>query len=240
MGSTRLPGKVMTDIVGKPMLLHVVNRVKQAHSVDLVVIATSTHPDDDVIEHFCHQESISCFRGSLNDVLDRYYQAACYFKADVIVRLTADCPLLDPAVIDKVIQAFHASNLNYVANVLEYTYPDGLDTEVFSRKTLERTWQEARLKSEREHVTSYIYNHQELFDIGVVKHDEDLSRLRWTVDEPADLEFVRSVYEYMGSSTFGMPEILDLLKQHPELEKKNANIMRNMGYIKSIQEDSQG
>ena len=228
----------MADIAGKPMLFHVVDRVKQTHSIDLVTIATSTHTDDDIIEIFCQEEGIPCFRGSPNDVLDRYYQAASYFAADIIVRLTADCPLLDPAIIDKVIQAFHSDKLDYVANVLEYTFPDGLDTEVFSHKTLERTWQEANLKSEREHVTPYIYNHRELFGIGMVKHDVDLSQLRWTVDEPEDLEFVRSVYKHMNSTKFGMSEILDLLQQYPELNKKNADIMRNMGYLKSIQEDS--
>ena len=227
----------MMDIVGRPMLFHVVNRVKQARTINLVVVATTGHSDDDMIDNFCRQEAIPCFRGSLDDVLDRYYQAAQYFKADVIVRLTADCPLLDPVIIDKVVQNFHSGDFDYVANVLEYTYPDGLDTEVFSRKTLERVWKEANLRSEHEHVTPYIHNHRELFRIGIVKHDENLSELRWTVDETRDLDFVRSVYEHMPSALFGMSRILELLKEHPELNDKNSDILRNMGYTKSLQED---
>ena len=120
----------MMDIVGMPMLFHVVNRVKQARTIDLVVVATTDHSDDDMIDNFCQQETIPCFRGNLDDVLDRYYQAACHFEADVIVRLTADCPLLDGLIIDKVVHRFFSGNFDYVANLLEYTYPDGLDTEV--------------------------------------------------------------------------------------------------------------
>lgn len=237
MSSKRLPGKVMIDVAGRPMLFYVVNRVQQARNIDVVTVATSNHPDDDTIEKFCLKENIPCFRGSLDDVLDRYYQAACYFDAEVVVRLTADCPLLDPHIIDKVVQTFHAGNYDYVANLLEYTYPDGLDTEVFSMRALEKAWKEANLRSEREHVTPYIYNHREIFRIGVVKHSEDLSALRWTVDEPADLDFVRSIYGYMGSSIFGLYEIIDLLKRYPELNKKNSGIKRNEGYMESIQKD---
>jgi len=237
MASTRLPGKVLVDIAGKPMLYQVASRARQARTLDLVTVATSDGQADDAVAHFCAEVGIPCFRGSENDVLDRYYQAVKRFNADVVVRLTADCPLLDPLVIDKVVQAFHKGDFDYVSNVLECTYPDGLDTEVFWRTTLERAWHEARLTSEREHVTPYIYKHPEMFRLGNVRNGHDLSALRWTVDEPRDLAFVRAVYSHFGTSSFGMQEVLDLLRERPELSCMNAGIERNEGYQKSLQED---
>jgi spore coat polysaccharide biosynthesis protein SpsF len=202
-----------------------------------VVVITSTHEDDDAVEIFCKGLGIPCFRGSLEDVLDRYYQGANYFQADSIVRLTGDCPLLDPEIIDKVVQTFHQGTFDYVSNTLECTYPDGLDTEIFRFETLERAWKEARLKSEREHVTAYIYNHPELFRLGSVKHEQDLSALRWTVDTSQDLEFVRSIYNFIKYEGFGMDEILQLMKAHPEITKLNAGQQRNEGYQKSLRGD---
>jgi spore coat polysaccharide biosynthesis protein SpsF (cytidylyltransferase family) len=164
--------------------------------------------------------------------------AAAYFGADVIVRLTADCPLLDPEVIDKVVKVFQEEDCDYAANVIECTYPDGLDTEVFGYQALRRAWQEAQLKSEREHVTPYIRNHPEVFRLKNVKHPEDLSSLRWTVDEPGDLEFVRAIYHYLGPARFGLKEVLSLLREHPELSEVNRGIRRNEGYLKSLREDA--
>ena len=237
MSSSRLPGKVLQDIAGQPMLLRVIRRAKQAKSIDLVAVITSIHEDDDAIEILCKGNGIACFRGSLDDVLDRYYQAAIYFQADIVVRLTADCPLLDPKIIDKVVQNFHKGTFCYVSNVLECTYPDGLDTEIFRFEALERVWKEARLKSEREHVTAYIYKHPELFQLGSVKQEQDLSLLRWTVDTPQDMEFVRTIYNFFKEVEFGMDDILKLLKEHPEITKINSGQQRNEGYEKSLQED---
>ncbi len=237
MSSRRLPQKVMAEIIGKPMLYHVVKRAERAEMINKVIIATSDHCADDTIEAFCKDNAVNCFRGSLDDVLERYYQAARYFKAEVIVRLTADCPLLDPDVIDRVIETFFRGGYDYVSNMLECSYPDGLDTEVFSFEALERAWREAKLKSEREHVTPYIRNHPELFRLGNVSHMENISHMRWTVDDPRDIDFVRSVFERLGNSHFGMKEILNLLKKHPELSAKNAGIERNEGYLKSLRED---
>lgn len=239
MSSSRLPGKVLQDIVGQPMLLRVIRRAKQASSVDLVAIITSTHEDDDAIEILCKEKGISCFRGSLDDVLDRYYQAAIYFQADIVVRLTADCPLLDPKIIDKVVQTFHQGAFDYVSNTLECTYPDGLDTEIFRFEALEKAWKEARLQSEREHVTPYIFKRPELFQLGSVKQEEDLSALRWTVDTPPDLEFVRTIYNLFKDVEFGMADILKLVKEHPEVLEINSGQQRNEGYEKSLQEDSE-
>jgi spore coat polysaccharide biosynthesis protein SpsF len=239
MSSIRLPDKIMADIIGKPMLSHVVNRAQQAKHLDLVVVATSVHPQDDLVVTFCRKEGIPYFRGSLDDVLDRYYHAARHYDADVVVRLTADCPLLDPSVIDQIVQVFRSGQYDYVSNTIQPTYPDGLDTEVFRFDVLEQTWREARLKSEREHVTPYIKKQTALFRLHNVENDQDLSSLRWTVDRPEDLEFVRAVYGYLSkTASFGVNEVLSLIEEHPELPMINAGFERNEGYIKSLREDA--
>lgn len=238
MTSTRLPGKIMADLGGKPLLARVVERVRRAQTLDLVVVATTDRLTDDSVMQFCEVSNTPYFRGDENDVLDRFYRAAKHFGADVIARLTADCPLLDPAVIDRVVRAFHTGEYDYVSNTLVPSYPDGLDTEVFSWRALERAWNEARLPSEREHVTPYIWKHPELFRLGGVKHDVNLSELRWTVDEPRDLELVRRVYAYLANQPdFGMADVLALFQQHPELNEVNAGIERNEGYAKSLADD---
>jgi len=238
MSSKRLPNKVLADIAGRPMLWQVVDRVRRVQSLDQVVVATSEGPGDMAIADFCVQNGVQCFRGSHDDVLNRYYQASKLFQADVIIRLTADCPLLDPTVIEKVVQEFLAGHYDYVSNTLEPTYPNGLDTEVLRREALERAWCYARLKSERAHVTPYIWKRPSLFRLGNVKHDHDLSRLRWTVDEPEDLEFVRRVYSSLAPTTaFGMADILGLLQRYPDLVKINAKFHRDEGYQKSLRED---
>lgn len=237
MTSTRLPGKVLAEIAGQPMLYHVIQRTRQTKNLDLVVVATSTNQADDAIAQFCQAANLPCFRGSENDVLDRYYQAARHFEADVIVRLTADCPLLASEVIAKVVQTFQMGAFDYVSNTLQCTYPDGLDTEVFSLAALTQAWQEALLNSEREHVTPYIWKNPTKFRLNNVTGERDLSALRWTVDEPQDLAFVRAVYEHLGSGLFGTAAILNLLETHPHLSEANATFERNEGYQKSLRED---
>ena len=237
MASTRLPGKVLAQLGDRPLLAQVVNRASQAQLLSTVLVATSTSQSDDAIKDFCEARAIRCFRGNEDDVLDRYYQAAKFAQADVVVRLTADCPFLDPAVIDKVVREFTRSNCDYVANILVCTYPDGLDTEVFSFPVLERAWREAKLNSEREHVTPYMRN-PNLFRLKNVTHSEDLSALRWTVDEPRDLEFARAIYSRFGSRPFEMNDVLKLLREQPELAEINSGIARNEGYLKSLQEDA--
>lgn len=238
MTSTRLPGKILADLAGKPLLFHVVSRARQATSIDEVIVATTDSPKDNETYKWCVNNNIICFRGSEDDVLDRYYQAAKCFHAGSIVRLTADCPLLDPFVIDRVVNFFKNGDYDYVSNVLEPTYPDGLDTEVFSFSTLERTWKEAVLKSEREHVTPFIRKSPHLFRSANVKNDVDLSANRWTVDEQDDLEFVRRVYASFGSNTlFGTSDIIALLHTEPEINSINASFKRNEGYQRSLAED---
>ena len=237
MTSSRLPGKVLQNIAGKPMLMRVVERVRQAKSIDLVTVITSTHESDNALARCCIENSVPYFRGSLDDVLDRYYQAAKQSEADVIVRITADCPLLDPEIVDEVVALFNKGNYDYVSNTIECTYPDGLDAEVFCFEALENAWKNAVLKSEREHVTAYIYKHPELFRLGVLKCSEDLSSLRWTVDTPPDLEFVRAVYEAVAKDYFLMDDVLRFIKSNPEVAALNAGQKRNEGYAKSLMED---
>lgn len=238
MASTRLPGKILADLAGKPLLYHVVSRTKQAGTLNRVVVATTDKPSDNETGKCCDKIGVDCFRGSEDDVLDRFYQAGRFFKADVIVRVTADCPLLDPGVIDHVVDVFKKGKYDYVANVIEPTYPDGLDTEVFSFAALERARNKAALKSEREHVTPFIRKSSNSFRLANVKNAVDLSAMRWTVDEPADLDFVRCVYAFFGSNhLFGMADIVALLHAHPELQTINAAFERNEGYQRSLRDD---
>ena len=237
MTSSRLPGKVLQEIAGTPMLLHVVRRAQKAETLDFAAVITSTHESDDAIERYCDQNEIPCFRGNLDDVLDRYYQAALHFRANVIVRITADCPLLDPAIVDRVVNFFLKDSYDYVSNTLECTYPDGLDVEVLGVETLEKAWREAGFKSEREHVTAYIYKHPEIFRLGVVRHCKDLSSLRWTVDTPADLDFIRAVCGHFPDGCFGMEDVLRVLRENPSIAALNAGRIRNEGYLQSLQED---
>src|SRR3984957_9989385 len=239
MGSTRLPGKSMAEIEKRPMLWHVVHRAKQATLVDRVVVATSTAPAYDVIEKMCREIGVTCYRGSESDVLDRYYAAARGEKASQVVRITADCPLIDPVVIDRVVRRFQAADLDYASNAMVRTYPDGLDTEIFSFSALERAWHEATKSSEREHVTPYLRSKK--FRIANVENTVELAQLscRWTVDEQEDLDFVRAVYEAMrGRENFLMEDVLQLLHDRPDIEKLNSQILSNRGYYKSLYEEA--
>ncbi len=238
MGSTRLPAKVMAEIAGRPILWHVVNRLEHAKNIDLIVVATSVKSGDDPIISFCEKNGLECFRGSESDVLDRFYRAATTYKADAIVRCTSDCPLIDAEVTDRIIDIYLKGGYDYVTNTLRYTYPDGLDIEVFSYPALEAAWREARAPAEREHVTTYIRNSGK-FRLRNVENREDLSQrdLRWTVDEQADLDFVREVYNSLWSKQrpyFGMVEILKLIDERPELSEINRGITRNEGFYKSL------
>jgi glutamate-1-semialdehyde aminotransferase/spore coat polysaccharide biosynthesis protein SpsF (cytidylyltransferase family) len=235
MGSSRFPGKVLQDLAGRPMLWHVVNRVRKAEKVDKVVVATTDRDVDDPVARFCAQEDVACFRGDEQDVLDRFYQAAKANHADVVVRITADCPLIDGAVIDKVLERFQRGDCDYACNIIRYTYPDGLDTEVCSFAALERAWHEAKKPSEREHVTPYLRTDK--FRTANVESEIPVSPadFRWTVDHPADLEFVRRVYAaFSGNGDFGFREVFDLLKERPDLATIQAETIMNEGYYKSL------
>ena len=239
MESTRLPGKVLMNICGHPMLWHVVHRARQTQSLDQVVVATSENLANDKIASFCDQQAIPCFRGSENDVLDRYYQAAHWLGADVIVRVTADCPFIDPVIIDQIVVTHVNGEYDYTSNTIDRTYPDGLDTEVFTIEALAKAWREAKLISEREHVTPYIWKHRDVFNLHQVTQSVDQSHFRWTVDEPEDLVFAQTIYEYLYHSDqlFYADDVIKLLEEHPEFLKINQGFVSNEGYLRSLKED---
>jgi spore coat polysaccharide biosynthesis protein SpsF len=227
MGSSRLPGKVLLDLAGEPMLARVVQRVRRAQTLHGLVIATTTEPADDVLAALCAARGWPCSRGSRDDVLDRYYRAAQEHGAGVVVRITADCPLIDPGVIDRVVGEFlrRWSHVQYAANdEPRRSYPRGLDTEVFDFASLARAWREDRNPAWREHVTPYLYRRPDLFAAHNVVHEVDYSWHRWTVDTPEDLEFVRRIYDHFGHDRFSWLEVIALLGRHPEWQEINRDV----------------
>lgn len=229
IGSTRLPGKILLDILGKPMLYRVVERSRRARLLDATIVATTDKPSDDLIEELCAANGWSCFRGSEADVLDRYFRAAQAFEAEVVVRITSDCPLIDPALIDKIVQAYSDAEgeMDYVTNTIRPTsFPRGLDVEVVRFSALERAWQDDKNVEWREHVTLYIKRHPELFRSKSVSNGQDYSWMRWTVDTPEDLEFVRRIYAHFGHDRFSWGDVVLALEQHPEWLATNRHVQQ--------------
>lgn len=234
MGSTRLPGKVLKEVLGKPLLEYQVERLRRARSASALVIATTANPADDVLVRQCERMGVPVFRGAEEDVLDRYYRAARMHHADVIARVTSDCPLIDPAVVDQVIghHTDHAPQFDYVSNTQVRTYPRGMDIEVFGMAALGRAWREARSTNEREHVTPYLYRHPEFFRVAQVTRDDDQSAHRWTVDTADDFELIRRIIEalYPANPDFRLEDILKLLSAKPEWVAINAHrVQENSG-----------
>jgi spore coat polysaccharide biosynthesis protein SpsF len=222
--SRRLPEKVLAPVSGEPLLHRMLERVQRAFKIDRLVVATSTDASDDPIEAIADRLNVSCFRGSLHDVLDRYYRAAVACDADYIVRLTADCVLTDPALIDEVIAACRKGGHSYCSNVTDRTFPVGLDVEVFTFDALQTAWTEAALPYDREHVTPLLRRDPVRFSHGVVRDSIDRSELRWVVDEPDDLEFVREVFRhlYPFDPAFSREDVFELVETTPELTSINA------------------
>ena len=239
MTSTRLPGKVLKEVLGRPLLSYIIERVRCCNRIKDVILATTLNTQDDPIAKFGDYIGVNVFRGSENNVLERFNEAAKMFHARHIMRITADCPLIDPDILYMLIEYYFAENLDYASNCSYPTLPDGLDAEIFNFETLDYTHKHAVLSSEVEHVTPYIRSHLEIFKIGNWTYHEDLSHLRWTVDKPEDFEFVRQVIEaiHPSNKNFRIKDILDLLHQRPELLKINANFARNEGYLASLEED---
>ncbi|MFX0560701.1 NTP transferase domain-containing protein [Tepidibacillus infernus] len=228
MGSTRLPGKVMKKIVGKTVLEHVIERVKRSKEINEIVIATTTKEDDDVIVKEAERLNVKYFRGSEDDVLSRYYYAAKEHHADIVVRITSDCPLIDPNITDGIIGYYNKHNYDIVtnagSNLNQRTYPRGLDTEVFSIEQLEEAFKNAKEEYQREHVTPYLYEKSN--KIYYYKNNDDYSNYRWTLDTPEDFKLITEIYEhlYKGESNFFLEEIINLFKEKPELIKINQGI----------------
>lgn len=234
--SRRFPKKVLAIIKGKPLLWHVINRVKQIKH-DEIIVATTSRKIDDEIAKITKISDVKCFRGKKFDVLDRFFKAARKHDGDIIVRITADCPLIDPVESNKVIEKFLSGNYDYVTSDDE-TYPKGIDTECFSFAALKKAWKNAKLKSEREHVTPYIWKKPDKFKLGKVYNDTPI-RQRWVVDHKDDLIFVKKIYDrlYKNSKIFLMMDILKILRKEPLLLKINQNHDPNEGYGLSLKND---
>jgi glutamate-1-semialdehyde aminotransferase/spore coat polysaccharide biosynthesis protein SpsF (cytidylyltransferase family) len=239
--SSRLPGKVLMPILGRPMFALQLERLGRCRTIDRLVVATSVDPSDDAIERLCLSLGVACFRGSMDDVLDRFYRAASSYAPRHVVRLTGDCPLADPEAIDDLVRAYLAGDHDYASNSLEPTLPDGLDAEVFRFESLEQAAREAVLPSQREHVTLFINRQPGRFRVLSYKSAHDLSHLRWTVDEPADFELVSEIYRslYPGNPAFTTGDVLALLEERPELKTWNLLHQRNEGLQKSLAKDKE-
>lgn len=237
MSSSRLPGKVLLPLAGKPVLGHIIERLEYSKLINKTIVATSTDKTDDPIVQFCIDNKIHHFRGSLHDVLDRYYQASKLTNADVIVRITGDCPAIDPVVLDSVISGYLAGSYDLYG--LAGEFPDGLDCTVFSFSAIQEAWTNSSLKSEREHVCPYIEKNPNLFKTGGLHLFNGLEKHRWTLDEPEDYKFLNEIFEelYVPDTPFYAHNILQFLETRPELLKINEGIIRNAGYNKSLKEE---
>ncbi|MFC2063903.1 cytidylyltransferase domain-containing protein [Chloroflexota bacterium] len=244
MGSTRLPGKVLKDIAGKPMLLRVLERVSLAAQLDDILVAATSYAADDPLAVFCHEQGYQCFRGSQFDVLDRFYQAALQVQAGTVVRITADCPLIDPSLLDQLLDEFEKFDVDFAANRLpppfKRSFPIGLDIEICKFSALDRAWNEADQPHQREHVMPYLYEDTLLktvdsthsigtgtrgFKTLLLDHLPDLGELRWTVDTPQDMAFIRKVFNHFpGRIDFSWLEVLDLVRSNPDLALINTGI----------------
>jgi spore coat polysaccharide biosynthesis protein SpsF len=237
LGSIRLPQKVLLNLDEKnSTLFYVINQLKNCKKIDKIVVATTNLKEDDLIEKFVKNIGIDCFRGSEKDVLDRYYNCAKEFEFDFIVRITADCPLIDPEIVDNIIESFDTNKEDYISNTLKNTFPKGLDTEVFTFEVLQRAWRESKLPSDREHVTSFIRNNSN-YKIKNYENKKNLSEYRWTLDRKEDLEFIREIIRRVKKRPIVMKDIIYVLEQNPELFKINCNIDPNEGINKSKIED---
>jgi spore coat polysaccharide biosynthesis protein SpsF len=226
MGATRLPGKVLKPIAGRPMISYQLERLRRAKKAERLVVATTDKPADDAIAAFCVEAGVHCVRGSEADVLARYHDALQRFPADAVVRVTADCPLIDPALVDVAIAAFEPGQYDYVSNMLEHTYPYGMAVEVMSADALREAHREAKRPEEREHVTPFIYRHPERYRLKSLTMTPNLSHHRWTVDTREDLELVSRILQalYPRKPQFTMQDVLALLEEHPDWCRINAHV----------------
>jgi len=240
MGSTRFPNKVMAKVDERnPVLFYVIKQIQNCQLIEKIVIATTNLKEDDVIEKFASKVDIDCFRGSQKDVLDRHYKCAKKFLFSTIVRIPSDKPLIDPQIVDKVIEEFKSNSFDYVTNFLPYSFPYGTEVEVISFNALETAWNHAILPSEREHVTLYIQKHKNKFKIFNVSNSKNISHLRWCVDRMEDLQVVRLIVSKINKRPILLDDVLDLYKKEPKIFDINKNVSRNEGNLKSLKEDEE-
>jgi spore coat polysaccharide biosynthesis protein SpsF (cytidylyltransferase family) len=227
MGSSRLPGKVLMDLEGGTVLARVVRRLERSRQISNVVVATTCEAADSAIVTECERLQISCFRGSEQDVLDRYYRAAHENAADTVVRVTSDCPLIDPQLVDETVDVFRDKHADYGSNVFPRNYPRGLDTEVFTVVALDRAWSESREPYQREHVTPYLYEHPQIFRQASKSGDMDYSHYRWTLDTREDLDLLHAIYRHFdGCDAFSWREVVDLMEREPRLAELNSRVLQ--------------
>ncbi len=227
MGSSRLPRKVLMDLGGATVLDRVLNRLGRSELIHELLVATTVEPADDAIVEHCKRTGRKVFRGSEQDVLDRYYHAAKYIDADVAVRITSDCPVIDPDVTDATIRGFFDQHADYASNALVRTYPRGLDTEVMTVRALERAWRESTKPYQREHVTPYIYENPSQFKLHGIENDVDCSQHRWTLDTPEDLQLLRAIYErFGGRDDFSWRQVLEVVQDDPSLANINRHVVQ--------------
>ena len=238
MGSSRLPNKVLMKVNGEQTVLeHVIKQLSFCKSISKIIVATTNLKQDDVIEELVKKLEIDVFRGDSSDVLDRYYQCAKKFNLDNIVRITSDCPLIDPEIVDKVIRKYEIEKFDYVTNTLIRTFPIGLDTEIFSFDVLEKTWKNAILPSEREHVTPFIRNKKMDFSVGNIEHEEDLSKIRVGLDRKEDYELIKIIVNEFEKRPILLQDIIKLFENKPELMRINEHIQHDEGMKKSLELD---
>lgn len=239
MSSERLPGKVLMNIEKNCTILNsVIDQVMHSNFIEKIVVATTTNKIDDKIEEFLKKKKICCFRGEPFDVLDRYYKCAKEYSFSEIVRITSDNPLIDPKIIDLVISEFKEKKIDYACNFFPRTFPQGTETEIFNFSTLQKTWNEAKKESEREHVTPYIYNNPKKFKISNLEYEKNISHLRWTVDREQDLKFVQEIKKRINKKPIVLTDILEILEKNSDLIQINSNHVVNEGYLKSIKEET--
>lgn len=225
MGSSRLPGKVLKDLGGKTVLARVVSRVRRVKPITEILIATSTASGDDAIVEECNRLAVNVYRGEEHDVLDRYYRAAVSVRAECVVRITSDCPLIDPEISTWVIESFLEKKPDYASNALERSFPRGLDTEVMAMAALQQAWREAREEYQRAHVTPYIYQNPAVFRILALKGNTDYSQHRWTLDTPEDLQFLQAVFHrFQGRDDFSWLDVLASIEREPGLAAINSKV----------------
>lgn len=241
MTSSRLPGKALKSVSGKPLLAYLVERLSFSNLIEKIIIATTTNHDDDIVETFCTQRNLDYYRGVEHDVLDRYYRTAKKFKVDHISRISSDCPLVDPVICDKLIQKYLDAKVDFVHS--GSTLAEGLDCEIFSFKALETSWNEAKLKSEREHMTLYMHNHPEKFKKITFQNYQDDSKYRFTVDDAEDYEVVEQIINNLYSENDKLPFSSEMIKtyldENPDVYNKNAHIIRNEGLMISLKNDEE-
>lgn len=242
MGSSRLPGKVLKKILDKSILEIHLDRLSSSNEISGIVVATTTEPADDKICEYLKKRNIDFFRGSEHDVLDRYYQTAVKYQPEIILRVTSDCPLIDPKLVDQLVLEMKSKRPDYISNTLIERFPDGQDIEVFTFEALEKAWKEATKGSEREHVTPYIKYNSDFYGKNRFRAknydcDEDYSKIRMTVDEPEDLLVIKKLISALGTNA-AWEEYCNFMIEH-NIDKINADIIRNEGYLRSIENESE-